>query len=74
MYLLQTASEALITCTATNEPLRYRCGEVLRVALLDGNINTYRLLMARDGQTILAPGVGPHVPGKVYRIVGRQMS
>ena len=74
MYLLQTVSEALIACTATNLPRRYRNGEVLRIALFDGNINAYRLLIKRDGQTILAPGVGPDAPGKVYRIVGRQMS
>ncbi len=54
--------------------MRYRCGEMLRVVLNDGDINTYRLLVWRGGQMIMPPGIGPDVQGKVYRIVGRYIS
>ena len=74
MYLAQEKTEALIVCRANNTPLRYRTGEVLRIALNDGNIRCFRLLIGRSGQTILPPGIGPDEPGKVYRIIGRYIS
>lgn len=74
MYLLQEKTDAFVVCTASNAPLRYRVGEVLRITLSDGDANCYRVLLARSGQTILPPGVGPHTQGRVYRIIGRQMS